>query len=156
MVFSTLHTNDAAGAITRLIDMGLEPFLVASSVLGTMAQRLVRKICDECKEPMEVQREVLERLGATPDRIAAWKFFQGRGCLACKETGYAGRLAISELLIMNETVRSLTNSKAPASRIKLKGREMGMRTLREDGLEKAGQGHTTLAEVLRVTQRDEI
>jgi type IV pilus assembly protein PilB len=156
LVFSTLHTNDAAGAITRLIDMGLEPFLVASSVLGTMAQRLVREICSECKEPMEVQREVLERLGASADRIAAWKFFQGRGCIACKETGYAGRLAISELLVMSETVRGLTNSKAPASRIKLKCREMGMRTLREDGLEKAGAGKTTLAEVLRVTQRDEI
>lgn len=156
LVFSTLHTNDAPGAITRLIDMGLEPFLVASSILGTMAQRLVRKICDECKEPTEIQPEVLERLGASPDRIAAWKFYEGRGCLACKDTGYAGRIAITELMTMNEVVRSLTNSRSPSSKIKLKAREMGMRTLREDGLEKAGRGYTSLAEVLRVTQRDEV
>jgi type IV pilus assembly protein PilB len=156
LVFSTLHTNDSAGAITRLIDMGLEPFLVASSILGTMAQRLVRKICDECKEPIKVQPEVLERLGASPDRIAAWKFFEGRGCAACKDTGFSGRIAITELMVMNETVRALTNQKAPSSRIKLKCREMGMRTLREDGLEKAGRGDTSLAEILRVTQRDEV
>ncbi len=156
LVFSTLHTNDAPGAITRLIDMGLEPFLVASSLLGTMAQRLVRKICDECKEPLDVQEEVLERLGASPDKIAAWKFYQGRGCSRCKETGYAGRVSITELMVMNETIRSLTNTKSPGSRLKLKCREMGMKTLREDGLDKAGHGHTTLAEVLRVTQRDEV
>ncbi len=156
LVFSTLHTNDAPGAITRLIDMGLEPFLVASSVLGTMAQRLVRAICNQCKEPVKVQKEVLERMNATPEQIANWKFLEGRGCMACKETGYAGRVAITELMVMNETVRSLANAKAPSSKIKLKCREMGMKTLREDGLDKAGRGLTTLAEILRVTQRDEV
>ena len=155
LVFSTLHTNDAPGAVTRLIDMGVEPFLVASSILGTMAQRLVRSICAQCKEPILINPEVLERMGASRENIDLWQFFEGKGCPACKDTGYAGRTAITELMIMSEPLRSLTVQKSSSSKIKLKAREMGMRTLREDGLEKAGIGLTTLAEVLRVSQRDE-
>ncbi|MBI4868767.1 MAG: Flp pilus assembly complex ATPase component TadA [Candidatus Wallbacteria bacterium] len=155
LVFSTLHTNDAAGAVTRLIDMGVEPFLVASSVIGTMAQRLVRVICKECKEPTHISDEVLERLGAPKERIDMWRFYEGRGCANCKDTGFRGRACITEMMLMNEALRNLVVTKSPSSRIKLKAREMGMRTLREDGLEKAGRGITTLGEVLRVTQRDE-
>lgn len=156
LVFSTLHTNDASGAVTRLVDMGVEPFLVASSLLGVMAQRLVRTICPECKEPVRIPEDVLERLGVGREKIALWQFYEGKGCPVCKETGFKGRTCITELMVMNEALRSLTTSKSSASKLKLKGREMGMRTLREDGLEKAGRGLTTLSEVLRVTQRDEV
>jgi type IV pilus assembly protein PilB len=155
LVFSTLHTNDAAGAVTRLIDMGVEPFLVASSVLGTMAQRLVRLICKQCREEVQISDEVLERLGVPREKRELWKFSEGVGCRNCKDSGYAGRLCITELMIMNEPIRNLVMAKSASSKIKLKAREMGMRTLREDGLEKAGRGLTTLAEVLRVTSRDE-
>ncbi len=156
LVFSTLHTNDAPGAVTRLIDMGVEPFLVASSVLGTMAQRLVRRICPHCREPEQISEDVLERLGAPREKIRLWRFEKGGGCPECKDTGYRGRTCITELMVMSEPLRSLVVNKAPSSKLKLKARELGMRTLREDGLEKAGRGVTTLAEVLRVTQRDEV
>jgi len=155
LVFSTLHTNDAAGAVTRLIDMGVEPFLVASSVLGTMAQRLVRLICKDCREPVHISEEVLERLGGPRGKRELWKFQEGVGCSSCKDSGYSGRLCITELMIIQEPLRNLIMAKSPSSKIKLKAREMGMRTLREDGLEKSGRGLTTLAEVLRVSQRDE-
>jgi type IV pilus assembly protein PilB len=155
LVFSTLHTNDSAGAITRLIDMGVEPFLVASSILGTMAQRLVRKNCPQCKEPILMSEEVLERLGASRQDIDLWQFFEGKGCPECKDTGYRGRICITELMVMSEPLRSLTIEKVSASKLKLKARDMGMVTLREDGLNKAGSGMTTLTEILRVTQRDE-
>lgn len=156
LVFSTLHTNDAAGAVTRLIDMGVEPFLVASSVIGTMAQRLVRTICKDCKEAVHISDEVLERLGVPREKRELWKFFEGVGCAMCKDTGYRGRLCITEMMPMNEPIRNLIMGKSASSKLKLKAREMGMRTLREDGMEKAGRGLTTLAEVLRVTQRDEV
>jgi type IV pilus assembly protein PilB len=156
LVFSTLHTNDAAGAVTRLIDMGVEPFLVASSVIGTMAQRLVRLICKDCREPINISEEVLERLGVPREKREMWRFFEGVGCATCKETGYRGRLCITELILMSEPIRNLIMAKSASSKIKLKARESGMKTLREDGLEKAGRGATTLTEVLRVTQRDEV
>jgi type IV pilus assembly protein PilB len=156
LVFSTLHTNDAAGAVTRLVDMGVEPFLVASSVIGTAAQRLVRLICKDCKEPVHISDEVLERLGVPREKRELWKFSEGVGCAACKDTGYRGRICITELMPMNESLRNLIMSKSASTKLKLKARESGMRTLREDGLEKAGRGLTTLAEVLRVTQRDEV
>ena len=155
LVFSTLHTNDAAGAVTRLVDMGVEPFLVASSILATMAQRLVRRICNSCREPVTIPAEVLERLDVSREKIDLWKFAEGVGCPLCKETGYRGRTAISELMLMIEPIRNLVMAKSPASKIKLKARDSGMKSLRQDGLEKAGSSVTTLAEVLRTTQRDE-
>jgi type II secretory ATPase GspE/PulE/Tfp pilus assembly ATPase PilB-like protein len=120
-----------------------------------MAQRLVRLICKDCKEPVQISEEVLERMGVPREKRELWQFAEGVGCHNCKDSGYHGRLCITELMTMNEPIRNLVMAKSPSSKIKLKSREMGMRTLREDGLEKAGRGLTTLAEVLRVTQRDE-
>ncbi|MBI4864715.1 MAG: Flp pilus assembly complex ATPase component TadA [Candidatus Riflebacteria bacterium] len=121
LVFSTLHTNDAAGAVTRLIDMGVEPFLVASSVLATMAQRLVRLTCKDCKESVHISDEVLERLGVPREKRELWKFSEGVGCTGCKDSGYHGRLCITELMQVNEPIRNLIVTKSPSSKIKLTG-----------------------------------
>jgi type II secretory ATPase GspE/PulE/Tfp pilus assembly ATPase PilB-like protein len=155
LVFSTLHTNDSAGSLNRLIDMGVEPFLVASAVLGAMAQRLVRCICPECKSPVKVGDRLLQELGIAKEKVGKVQFYRGKGCVMCKQTGYVGRTCITELLVNSEPVRSLVVSKSSTSQIKLKGQELGMRTLREDGIAKAVRGITTLQEVLRVTARDE-
>ncbi|MGD8386830.1 MAG: type II secretion system ATPase GspE [Desulfobacteraceae bacterium] len=148
LVFSTLHTNDAAGAVTRLVDMGVEPFLIASSLLGVLAQRLVRKICPACKEPYHLEGSRLKELGLQPDQ----ELWHGAGCEACMGTGYQGRTGIFELLPVDEGVRRLVTSGADSVRIREIGIEAGMRTLYMDGIEKVKQGVTTLDEVLRVTQ----
>jgi type IV pilus assembly protein PilB len=153
LVFSTLHTNDAAGAATRLIDMGIEPFLIASSAIGIMAQRLVRKICERCKKPYEATPEMLQGLGIAPESPVT--FFRGEGCPACKKTGYQGRVGIYELLEPNESIRSLIVAKASSSAIKAACAKAGFRSLRQEGLLKAAAGVTSVEEVLRVTQEAE-
>ena len=155
LVFSTLHTNDAPSAFTRLIDMGIEPFLVASSVEAVMAQRLVRTICPHCKEPQKVGRDYLLKIGFPEEEIESTTFWHGAGCDECRQLGYQGRLAIYELLVLNEMLRPLILSRAAASTIAAKAMELGMRTLRTDGWNKVKAGITTIEEVLRVTQIEE-
>ena len=155
LVFSTLHTNDAPSAFTRLIDMGIEPFLVASSVEAVLAQRLVRTICPKCKEEQKVDPDYLARVGFPADEIATAKFWRGKGCEACRQLGYQGRMGIYELLLVNEAVRPLILNRAPATTIAQKAIQHGMRTLRMDGWNKVRAGQTTIEEVLRVTQTEE-
>jgi type II secretion system protein E len=155
LVFSTLHTNDAPSAFTRLIDMGIEPFLVASSVEAVLAQRLVRTICSKCKTEQKVEPKYLRRVNFPEEEIATAKFWKGAGCEECRQFGYQGRMGIYELLFVDEDLRSLILTRAPASNIAQKAMEHGMRTLRSDGWKKVRDGRTTLEEVLRVTQTEE-
>jgi len=155
LVFSTLHTNDAPSAFTRLIDMGIEPFLVASSVEAIMAQRLVRTICPACKTEQPVERDYLMRIGFPADEVATTKFMRGTGCEECRMQGYQGRQGIHELLLVNEALRPLIMNRAPASTIAQRAQADGMRTLRMDGWKKVQTGITTIEEVLRVTQTEE-
>ncbi len=155
LVFSTLHTNDAPSAFTRLIDMGIEPFLVASSVEAVMAQRLVRNICPHCKVEQKVEKDYLRRIGFPAADLETAKFWRGAGCEECRQFGYQGRQGIYELLILNEALRPLILSRAAASTIAAKAMEQGMRTLRTDGWNKVKAGRTTIEEVLRVTQIEE-
>jgi type II secretion system protein E len=155
LVFSTLHTNDAPSAFTRLIDMGIEPFLVASSVEAIMAQRLVRTICPHCKVEQKVARDYLRRIGFPEGEIETAKFWRGAGCEDCRQLGYQGRMGIYELLLLNESLRPLILNRAPASTIAQRAMEGGMRTLRADGWNKVRAGMTTIEEVLRVTQTEE-
>jgi type II secretion system protein E len=155
LVFSTLHTNDAPSAFTRLIDMGIEPFLVASSVEAIMAQRLVRTICPVCKTEQKVERSYLKKIGFPEEDIQMTKFMRGTGCENCRMMGYQGRLAIYELLVLNEALRPLVLSRAASSTIAAAAVEEGMRTLRVDGWNKVKGGITTIEEVLRVTQIEE-
>ena len=155
LVLSTLHTNDASGSLNRLIDMGVEPFLVASAILGAMAQRLVRVICPECKAPVKVSDRLFAELGLSREKAGKVQFYRGRGCKRCKGSGYFGRTCITELLVNSEPIRELIVSKSATSAIKVKGQSLGMRTLRENGISKAMRGITSLQEVLRVTSRDE-
>jgi len=152
LVFSTLHTNDAAGAATRLIDMGIEPFLIASSAIGIMAQRLVRKSCERCKKPYAAGPELLRSLGIAPGPV---DFYRGEGCPACKNTGYQGRVGLFELMELNDAVRGMIVAKASSASIKSAAAQTGFRTLRQEGLIKAAHGITTVEEVLRVTQETE-
>ncbi|MFH1201556.1 MAG: type II secretion system ATPase GspE [Candidatus Omnitrophota bacterium] len=151
LVFSTLHTNDAPGAIARLIDMGVEPFLISSSVIGILAQRLVRIICPDCKETFEPDNAVLEKLGIEK-HDSKIMFSRGKGCDKCMHTGYRGRLGIFELMIPNDKIRSLSVNKSPSGELKQAAIEAGMITLKKDGIEKVLSGITTAEEVLRVTQ----
>jgi len=155
LVFSTLHTNDAPSAFTRLIDMGIEPFLVASSVEAVMAQRLVRTICPVCKTEQPVERGYLKKIGFPERLVDTTKFMRGAGCEECRQLGYQGRLAIYELLVLNEALRPLVLGRAASSTIAAKAIEQGMRTLRDDGWNKVRNGITTIEEVLRVTQIEE-
>jgi type IV pilus assembly protein PilB len=149
LVFATLHTNDAAGAVTRLIDMGIEPFLVEAATIAILAQRLARKICDHCKKSYAATPEMLKSLGL---KTTGGTFYRGEGCPACKNTGYEGRVGIFELMEMNETIQGLIVAKAPGSALKAAAAQMGFRTLRQEGLIKAAAGITSVEEVLRVTQ----
>ncbi len=155
LVFSTLHTNDAPSAFTRLIDMGIEPFLVASSVEAVMAQRLIRTICPHCKTEQKVTREYLERIGFPEEDIPTAKVWQGAGCEECRQLGYQGRKGIYELLLVTEAIRPLILSRAPATSIAQRAMEAGMRTLRTDGWNKVKAGETTIEEIMRVTQIEE-
>src|SRR5687767_10617904 len=155
LVFSTLHTNDAPSAFTRLIDMGIEPFLVASSVEAVLAQRLVRTICEHCKREQTVERSYLSKIGFPEDEIDTAKFYKGAGCEHCRQLGYQGRMGIYELLILDEAIRPLILNRAASSTIATRAIENGMRTLRIDGWNKVRAGTTTIEEVLRVTQTEE-
>lgn len=155
LVFSTLHTNDAPSAFTRLIDMGIEPFLVASSVEAVMAQRLVRTICPHCKTEQKIERNYLLKIGFPPEDIDTAVFYKGMGCEECRQLGYQGRTGIYELLIMSDAIRSLVMNRAPSTAIAQKAIEQGMCTLRQDGWKKVKAGITTVEEVLRVTQTEE-
>jgi type IV pilus assembly protein PilB len=151
LVLSTLHTNDAAGALPRLIDMRIEPFLLSSAMLGVVAQRLVRRVCDKCKKPVTPPAELAQALQIDPARGA---FQHGAGCRACSGTGYRGRVGIFEVLDVDEEIQSLITQRAPAEEIARAARRAGMRTMREDAVRKAAEGVTTLEEALRVTKRD--
>ncbi len=155
LVFSTLHTNDAPSAFTRLIDMGIEPFLVASSVEAVMAQRLVRTICPHCRVEQKVEPDYLRKIGFPEAEIPTAKFWRGAGCEQCRQLGYQGRLGIYELLLVTEALRPLIMNRAPATTIAQKAIEGGMRTLRVDGWNKTRAKLTTIEEVLRVTQTEE-
>ena len=155
LVFSTLHTNDSFGAMTRLLDMGIEPFLVSSSVTAVMAQRLVRRVCNACREPYQPSREELEELGIAPQRLVGHTVYRpGAGCNQCKRTGYRGRTGIHELLVVDDEIRGLVMKNADAASIRRAATARGMNTLREDGADKVLDGITTIQEILRVTQED--
>src|SRR4051812_1064784 len=151
LVFTTLHTNDAPGAVTRLIDMGVEPFLISSSLEGVLGQRLIRKVCPSCRTPYEPTESVLSQLDISPRDIGEKKFYYGAGCDKCNNNGYRGRKGIYELLNINDPVRELINQRAPSVVLKQKAIELGMTTLREDGLRCIYDGETTIEEVLKYT-----
>jgi type IV pilus assembly protein PilB len=151
LVLSTLHTNDAPGAVTRLIDMGVEPFLIASSLEAVLAQRLVRRICPHCKSAYEPPDALLGPLGISRASVGDRQFFSGHGCGVCNQTGYKGRLGIYEWLRMSEAVRDLVVQRAPTLQIRQQAIAEGMRTLRDDGLRAIFDGHTTLEEVVKYT-----
>ncbi|MFH1576449.1 MAG: GspE/PulE family protein [Candidatus Margulisiibacteriota bacterium] len=154
LVFSTLHTNDAAGSLTRLLDMGIEPFLAASSVAAAIAQRLVRTICPRCKVAYTPPKEALD--GSGLDASQGHKFYKGKGCKNCHNSGYRGRTGIFEILTVNNEIRDLILAKASDAAIKQAALRAGMKTLRSDGLAKVLAGKTTIDEVMRVTQLDQL
>jgi general secretion pathway protein E len=152
LVFSTLHTNDAASAATRLIDMGIEPFLVASSVVAVLAQRLLRRICSDCKRPYKPSMEEMSRLEI--DHAPNLTLYRGAGCAACSQTGYRGRTGIFELMVLDDEVRRLIGTKADSTAIKQAAIAKGMVTLKQEAAERVIQGHTTMEEVMRITQQE--
>ncbi|HPS54858.1 MAG TPA: type II secretion system ATPase GspE [Sedimentisphaerales bacterium] len=156
LVFSTLHTNDAAGAISRLLDLGVEPYLVSSSLLAIMAQRLVRRICPDCKEEYTPPAHELRELGLLggKDDLGGHKFYMGAGCSKCFQTGYRGRSGLYELMMVNDEIKELIYKRESSGIIKKVALEAGLQTLRMDGCRKVLDGETTIAEVLRVTQAD--
>ena len=151
VVLSTLHTNDAPGAVTRLIDMGLEPFLISASLEGVLAQRLLRRICKTCRTPYEPDKDVVNMLDVDALEIANKKFYYGKGCPDCSRSGYKGRQGLFELMTINDQLRSLITQKAPTLVLKQKAIESGMRPLRDDGLRCIFDGHTSIEEVLKYT-----
>jgi general secretion pathway protein E/type IV pilus assembly protein PilB len=154
LVFSTLHTNDAPSAVTRLIDIGVKPFLVASSSRALMAQRLVRKVCKKCGQPYQPPQSELQALNIDAAQAASATFRKGRGCPECNKTGYRGRMGIFEIFVIEDEVRKLIYEKVPATVLRARARELGMRTLREDGTRKVLAGLTTPEEVIRATAMD--
>ncbi len=155
LVFSTLHTNDAPGAITRMVDMGVPGYLVASSVIAVMAQRLVRIVCPKCRQPYRPSEAVLEAAGISPEQARTATFMKGKGCGNCQRSGYRGRLAIFEIMVMNSRLRELVFQGAPTQELRKAALANGMKTLYQDGLNKAMKGVTTLEEVFRVAKRTE-
>ena len=152
LVFSTLHTNDAAGAFPRLLEMGLEPFLVSTAIKGVLAQRLVRRICKYCKEPVEISQAMRDELHLSPEM----QFYHSRGCEKCNGSGYKGRCGIYEFLVPNETVRNLIIKRSSGAVIKRAAmKECGMITLRMDGIQKALDGHTTLEQAVGASADDD-
>ncbi|HZM02925.1 MAG TPA: ATPase, T2SS/T4P/T4SS family [Candidatus Saccharimonadales bacterium] len=151
LVLSTLHTNDAPGAVTRLIDMGVEPFLISSTLMAVLAQRLVRTVCKKCRTPFEPTESQLSMLNLSPHDVGDKVFYYGRGCAGCNDTGYKGRRGIFELLVVAEAVRGLINDRAPTVVIRQKAVELGMVTLREDGLRGIFDGDTTIEEIVKYT-----
>jgi type IV pilus assembly protein PilB len=151
LVLSTLHTNDAPGAVTRLIDMGVEPFLISSTLVAVVGQRLVRTVCKECRTPFEPTENQLALLNLSPHDLGEKVFYYGRGCSTCNDTGYKGRKGIFELLVINDAIRALINERAPTVVMRQKAVELGMVTLREDGLRSIFDGDTTIEEVVKYT-----
>jgi type IV pilus assembly protein PilB len=151
LVFTSLHTNDSTGAITRLVDMGVEPFLISASLELVVAQRLVRRICSSCIEPYEPSEDELTLLGLSAHEVGDKKFYKGRGCAECNNTGYRGRRAIYETLRLNDTLREMINQRAPGVVLRQKAIELGMRTLREEGLQAIFDGETSVEEILKYT-----
>ena len=154
MVFSTLHTNDAPSAVTRLIDIGVKPFLVAASLRATMAQRLVRRICPQCTQPHTPSAKDLQLLELTPAQLGGATFKRGAGCPSCHGTGYRGRMGIFEIFLVNDEIRGMIYQNVTAPRLRAVARRNGMRTMREDGIRKILAGHTTIEEVVSVTVGD--
>jgi type IV pilus assembly protein PilB len=154
LVLSTLHTNDAPSTINRLLNMGVEPFLVASSVNLVLAQRLARVICSGCKEPVEIPPQALVELGVPREEIGSFTCFHGTGCPQCSGSGYRGRIALYEVMPVSEELRDLILSGASASEIKRTAASLGMKTLRQSGLNKMKAGATTFEEILRVSMAD--
>jgi type IV pilus assembly protein PilB len=150
-VLSTLHTNDAPGAVTRFVDMGIEPFLISSTLMGVLAQRLVRSICSKCCSPFEPTENQLAQLNLSTFDLGDKTFFYGRGCETCNDTGYRGRSGIYELLSINDTVRTMINERVPSTIMRQRAMEMGMATIRDDGLRLIFEGKTTVEEVVRYT-----
>jgi general secretion pathway protein E len=157
LVFSTLHTNDAAGAVARMLNFGVEPYLVASSVICVIAQRLIRRICPECRiayDPEAADVKELAEIGLKPEQLPGGKLHRGKGCANCFQTGYVDRIAIYELLPVDERVKEQVMDRASAATIKKESIQRGCRTLRMDGAKKVLEGVSTVEEVLRVTQLD--
>jgi general secretion pathway protein E/type IV pilus assembly protein PilB len=155
LVFSTLHTNDAPSAVTRLIDIGVKPFLVASSTRALMAQRLVRKVCKQCAAPYTPNEAEVRQLGLDGASMQGANFASGKGCANCSNTGYRGRFGIFEIFVIDDDARKLIYEKVPSSVLRARAREMGMRTLREDGIRKVLAGLTTPDEVIKATVGDQ-
>ncbi len=153
LVFSTLHTNDSFGALTRLIDMEIEPFLVSSSVIAVLAQRLVRMLCPDCREPYTPTETELSRIGLKPSQVTG-TIYKPHGCRACRNSGYRGRAAVQELMVMDDEIRALVMRKADSATIRRLCTSRGMKLLRQDGAERILSGQTTIEELLRVTQED--
>ena len=151
VVLSTLHTNDAPGAVTRLIDMGLEPFLISASLEAVLAQRLVRRICSKCRCSYEPSQDIMDVLDVDPLEIADKNFYFGEGCEQCSQTGYKGRIGLFEMIMVSDAIRDLINNRAPTLQIRQKALEQGMRGLRDDGLRGIFDGNTTIEEVLKYT-----
>ena len=151
LVLTTLHTNDAPGAVTRMIDMGVEPFLISSTLMAVLGQRLVRTICKQCRTPFEPTESQMSLLNLSPHDVGDKVFYYGRGCAACNDTGYKGRRGIFELLVINDAIRSMINDRAPTVVVRQKAVEQGMVTLREDGLRGIFDGDTTIEEVVKYT-----
>ena len=151
VVLSTLHTNDAPGAVTRLIDMGLEPFLISASLEAILAQRLIRRICPSCRTAYEPGHDLIEMLDVDPLEIADKDFFYGDGCAECSNTGYRGRVGLFEMIVVSDAIRELINNRAPTLTIKQKALEQGMRSLRDDGLRAIFDGNSSIEEVLKYT-----
>jgi type IV pilus assembly protein PilB len=151
LVFTTLHTNDAPGAVTRLIDMGVEPFLISSTLEAVLGQRLLRTICPQCRATYQPSQSLLDQLNLSRRDIGDRNFYYGKGCDACNNTGYKGRKGIYELMKTSDPIRELINERAPTVVLKQKAIELGMVTLRQDGLRSIFEGDTTIEEVLKYT-----
>jgi type IV pilus assembly protein PilB len=151
LVFSTLHTNDAPSSIIRLVDLGMEPFLLTATIEAIVAQRLVRLICSRCKEQYDPKEAQLMELSLTLEEVSGRKFFRGRGCEACNKSGYKGRMALFEILTMDDEIRELVMRNASTQVVRMEARKRGMRTLRESGLLSIYEGQTTIDEIVRET-----
>ena len=151
LVLSTLHTNDAAGGVTRLIDMGAEPFLISSTLIAILAQRLVRTICKGCRTSFTPDDDVLRTINLTREQVGGRPFYFGRGCQACNDTGYKGRTGIFEYLPSSEVIQDLINQRSPTGVIRDRAVEEGMRPIREDGIRHIFEGNTTVEEVVKYT-----
>jgi type II secretory ATPase GspE/PulE/Tfp pilus assembly ATPase PilB-like protein len=152
LVFTTLHTNDAPGAVPRLVDMGVEPFLLPESLIGVLAQRLVRRLCDKCKEPVVEPEQLYHRLNIEPPQGLPLQLWRARGCDACKSSGYRGRLGIFELMMLDGRFHEPLMRRSGAPEYSRLAREGGMKTMFDDGLRRATEGQTTIEEVLRATR----